>query len=120
MTIKRITPHTYKGFTAQPEGDGFQILPNVAGKIAKFWVVNKERNIRSIFVVARSLLDSVSHDDQPNNQVIEEFLNIIDSAIDNDEVKDLEEYTYEYENGQFLLKNNPSWWQKTLKKYFKK
>lgn len=111
---------TYKGYTIQSQGDGFQLMPNTAGRIATFWVVNENKKVRSIFVVARSLTDSFSHIDQSENLIIDELIVLIKNYIDKEKINDLEEYTFEYKNGQLLSVSDPKWWNKTLGKYFSK
>ncbi|OGG14028.1 hypothetical protein A2773_05770 [Candidatus Gottesmanbacteria bacterium RIFCSPHIGHO2_01_FULL_39_10] len=111
---------TYKGYTIQSQGEGFQVMPNSAGRIATFWVVNEDKKVRSMFVVARSLTDSFSHIDQSEDLIIDELIILIKSYIDGEKVKDLEEYTFEYKNGQLFYDSDPKWWNKTLRKYFSK
>ena len=109
----------YKDYTIQSQGDGFQTMPSVAGKIARFWVVNEKKSIRSIFVVARSLTDSLVYINQSDEKVLNKLEEVIKSYIDDGKIVDLEEYPFEYVSGQLVLESNPTWWKKTLKKHLK-
>lgn len=112
------TPITYKDFTIQLQGNGFRIIPNVSGKVASFWVVNKEnkeKKIRSIFAFARSLMDSFENVGESEDKILDSAVSLIKKYIDDGSIQDLEEYPFEYKSHQFLINLNANWWTKTLK-----
>lgn len=114
-----LKPINHGGYVVQLQGDGFRFVSNLAGKIASFWVVNKGKNIRSIFAFATSMLDSFAHTDNSEDEMIEKATSLIKEYIDSNKIVDKEEYTFQYKTHQFIFEENPSWWIKTLKSYLK-
>ncbi len=109
-------PIKHSNFTIQLQGSGFKMMADRAGRVASFWVVNDKKDIRSIFAFANSLLESFKSEGESEAKMIDDAIFIIKKYIDENKVKDLEEYTFAYENHQFIFQENANWWNKTLKK----
>ncbi len=112
-------PVEHNKFVIQLQGSGFRATPNIAGRIASFWVVNKEQDVRSLFVFALPLTDAFENDGDSEEKILDSALSLIKQYIDKGSVQNLEEYTFEYKSHQFSVRDNPNWWVKSLKSYFK-
>lgn len=111
-------PIEHSKFVIQIQGDGFKDSPNIAGRIASFWVVSKEHKIRSLFAFVRSLTDAFENEGETEEKILDSAVTLIKQYIDKGNIHDLEEYTFEYKSHQFLPQNNPNWWIKSLRTYF--
>ena len=112
--------HKLKGFDIELRGKGFLQLPNAFGKVASFWVVNPERELRSIFAFGYSMLDAFAYTVPPEDVLVSEAIEKIKEYIKNDAVDDLHEYTFEYKDGQFIYDEHVPWWRKNLKRLLEK
>jgi len=109
----------YNKFTIQSVGDKFIPFGDRAGAFIVFWVVSNDEKIRSRFILAQSLFDALGEGKISNKKSLlkDELVKIIKGYIDKDEIKDLDEYTFEYENNNIQYEPDPEWWRKNLKKY---
>ncbi|HSW88863.1 MAG TPA: hypothetical protein VLG12_06900 [Candidatus Saccharimonadales bacterium] len=112
-------PIEYKNFVIQLQGEGFRPGINIAGRIASFWVVRKQPQTRSIFAFAVSMLDAFEGKIDPEEEILNSATEFIKQYIDGNKVQDLEEYTFQYKSGKFISDENPKWWTKSLKTFFK-
>ncbi len=110
----------HKNYTIKIRSDGFQQLTNIAGRVVSFWVVSKDKKTRSIFAFAHSLLNSFAYAEIPEKQIIEDAVSLIKEYIEEEKIADLEEHLFKYEKGQFIVEDDPEWWNKTLLRYLKR
>lgn len=106
----------YNSFEIEKRDKGFVTLPNSFGKVISFWVINKEKNIRSIFAFAYSALDAFAFTLPSEESLVVEAINKIKEYIDTNKINDLEEYTFEYKGREFSLNQSAEWWKKDLKR----
>jgi hypothetical protein len=106
-------PIEHKDFIIQMQGNGFRLVPNAAGTVASFWVVGPR--IRSVFAFMRSFSEAFDIEEDSEDKILEAAIEIIKGVIDSSRIQDLEEYTYEYRGGKFILVENVKWWAKTLR-----
>lgn len=107
---------TYKGFEIVPFSEGFKIGGGNLIAIASYIVRNDK--VVSGFAFAIGFLDRVAQPNFRDDDLLQQAVKIIKKYIDNNLVKNLEEYTYGFYSSNFLEENNPKWWTKTLKKYY--
>ncbi len=106
----------YKGFTIRPHGNGFEFSPGTLIRIASF-IVQKD-DVVACFAFAEGMLNRMSHPEINDEDLLREAEEIIKRDIDNDKIRHLEEYTFEYHPSSFIDVDNPKWWIKTLKQYY--
>ena len=106
----------YKGFEVISYSDGFQISPGTLIRIASF-IVRKDDVIAG-FAFAEGMLTRMSHPELKDGDLLQEAEQIIKTYIDNDRVRHLEEFTFEYHPSNFIDVDNPKWWIKSLKKIY--
>lgn len=106
----------YKGFEIIPHSDGFQISPGTIRRIASFIV--RRDNVISGFAFAEEMPIRMSHPEIKDEDLLQEADQIIKTHIDNDQVKHLEGYTFEFHPTNFIDVDNPQWWNKTLKELY--
>lgn len=94
---------------------GFEPIPNAFGKVASFIVHSKE-NQTSLFAFAYSGMEALQQ--ATSNPIVEiDLLNkgikIIKEYIDKNKIQNNQEYTFNYQNDNYIEELNPAWWIKT-------
>ncbi len=112
----RYQQEKHKGFDIIPYSPGFELFTDRLGIIASFIVRNTDTV--SVFAFAVGGLTMFANTNISDDDLLEEAKGIIKRHIDNELVKNLEEYTFEYHPSNFISVDNPKWWIKTLKKYY--
>ena len=107
---------SYKGFTITSYSDGFQVSPGTLIRIASF-IVRKDDLIAG-FAFAESMLTRMANPELKDEELLQKAEEMIKKYIDDNAIKHLEEYTFEYHPSAFIDVDNPKWWVKTLKKYY--
>lgn len=111
-----LEPEEYKGFDIVSHSPGFEISPGTLTRIASFIV--RSNDLISGFAFAEGMLTRMSHPHLKDKDLLEEADGIIKEYIDDEKLKHLEEYTFEYRPSNFICVNNPKWWVKSLKKHY--
>lgn len=109
-------PEKYKGFDIIPYSLGFELFTDRLGTVASF-IIRSDKTI-SVFAFAVGGLIMFANPNLSDDNLLVEAKEIIKKYIDNNSVKHLEEYTFEYHPCNFVSVNNPPWWIKSLKKYY--
>lgn len=107
----------YKEFEIISYSSGFQISPVTMIRIASF-IVRKDRLI-SVFAFSDGGISlRMAHSEIKDENLLVEAEEIIKRFIDDDKVKHLEEYTFEFQPTNFINVNNPRWWIKSLRNIY--
>lgn len=107
----------YNDYQILPHSQGFQFSPGTLIRIASFLVVKADMTVGFAFTDGGLLL-RMSHTDLKDEVLLEEAKKIIKTSIDNNKIRNLEEYTFEYYPNNYIEIENALWWTKSLKKIY--
>ena len=110
------TPEKYKEYLIQPYSTGFQRLPDRLVRVASF-LVTKDDLVAVFAFTDGGLLTQMSHPIK-DEDLFKEAKETMHYYIDNNLVKNLEEYPFHYYPTNYLLEEDAIWWTKTLKKRY--
>lgn len=101
----------YKGFEITKLTSGFEMFSDRFGSIAKFIVSDKKISAGFAFAVA-----GIKLFEDPGKK-LKDLENIaiskIKEFVDQENIRNMEEYTFEFESDNFVEVRNPSWWIKS-------
>lgn len=100
----------YKGYEIHSHSVGFELFPNRFGSIARYIVKQKQTVLGFAFAVAGLALFAMPHITEKDLEDL--ALETIKKRLDQGNIKNLAEYTYEFSSGQFMEVTNPEWWTK--------
>lgn len=106
----------YKGFRIVPRFDGFQLAPDRPMGIASF-VVSKN-DIICVFAFGVGLLSQIAEEDFTEEDLWDGAQLAIKDYIDSDRIGNLEEFTFELQNREFVEVEDVKWWDKKLRELF--
>lgn len=111
-------PTKYKNFDIVPHSSGFENPAGTLIRIASFIV--RKKDIIAVFAFTDGgVLIHMSHPHFNDEYLLNEAKKIINIFIDNNKVKHLEEYTFEFHPSNYIQVIDPKWWNKTLKNIYK-
>ena len=101
---------TYKEYSVHPYSFGFELFPDRFGMIAKYLV--KKQDLVAGFAFAVPGLDLFAMPHITEKDLEDKAYKIIKERLDQGNVTNLGEYTYEFYSSDFLEIENPEWWNK--------
>jgi hypothetical protein len=110
VSMKRLVTPQYSSYEIEKWSDGFQLVPGSLSLIASF-IVRKE-NFTAGFAFRVGYLDWAAKQ-LKQEDLINKAQKIIKYYLDNKEVKNLDELTFEYDSLDFIKVENPRWWIKS-------
>lgn len=109
------SPEKYKDYLIQPYSSGFQRLPDRLVRVASFLVTKDD--LVSVFAFTDGGVLAQMANPVKDEDLFAEAKDIMHSYIDNNWIKNLEEYPFNYYSN-YSLDENAVWWTKTLKKRY--
>jgi len=109
------SPEKYKDYLIQPYSSGFQRLPDRLIRVASFLVTKED--LVSVFAFTDGGVLAQMANPVKDEDLLEEAKETMRYYIDNNLIKNLEEYPFHYYSN-YLLEENAVWWTKTLKKRY--
>lgn len=100
----------YKGYEIHLNSVGFELFPNRFGSIAQYIVKQKHTVLGFAFAVPGLELFTMPHITEKDLENL--ALATIKNRLDQGDIKNLAEYTYEFNSGHFMEVSNPEWWIK--------
>ncbi len=107
-------PTTFKNYEINPYSIGFENPGGTLIRIASF-IVRKDDLVAVFAFTDGGMLIHMSHPHLNDEYLLNEAKKIINNFIDNNKIKHLEEYTFEFHPSNYIQVINPKWWNKTLK-----
>lgn len=104
-------PGTYKGYQINTWSEGFEVVPGSLNTIASF-IIRWDKNVCG-FAFAVGFLTRMAQPEINDTDLISKALSVIKKNIDKESLEHMSEYTYEYQNDEFIEVQNPKWWKKT-------
>ncbi|MBU4397070.1 hypothetical protein KKC08_02815 [Patescibacteria group bacterium] len=112
ISMRKLVILQYSGYEIIKWSDGFKLVPNSLNIVASFIV--KKENFVAGFAFRVGYLDWVAKQlREKKEETINKALKVIEDYLTNKEVKNLEEYTFEYYFPDFVKVDNPKWWIKS-------
>lgn len=108
---------TYKDYEIIPHSIGFKNQSGTLIRIASF-IVRKGDLIAVFAFTDGGMLVRMSHQHLNDDYLLNEVEKIINNFIDNNNIKHLEEYTFEFHPSNYVQVIGPKWWNKTLKEIY--
>lgn len=100
----------YKGFKIMHYSPGFEMFPDRFGSIAKFVVENDQ--IVAGFAFAVGGLKLFAHPETKAKDLEDAAIDKVKEFIDKGGIRNLKEYTFEFEPEGFHEVADPDWWEK--------
>lgn len=110
VSMKKLLIPQYSSYEIIKWSDGFQLVPGSLNLIASFII--KKENFAAGFAFRVGYLDWVAKQ-LKQEDLINQAKKIIKNCLDNKEVKNLDELTFEFHSDEFIKVENPKWWNKS-------
>lgn len=105
---KNVKIFEYNGYEILPYSLGFEIFPNRFGSIAKYIAKKQNFVVGFAFAVPGLELFALPHITEPDLESM--AYQIIKKKLGSKEIKNLDEYTFEFHSGNFIDVKKPDWW----------
>jgi putative AlgH/UPF0301 family transcriptional regulator len=110
VSMKRLVTTQYSSYKIEKWSDGFQLVTGSFNLIASF-IVRKE-NFVAGFAFRVGYLDWVAKQ-LKQEDLINKAQKTIKYYLDNKEIKNLDELTFEFNSDEFIEKKDSKWWNKS-------
>ncbi len=100
---------THSGFAIYLRRPGFEFTPVTLRRIASFLCSGPDGAI-VVFAFSYSMLDFIGVTSFPDEQLLEQALEVIRSVLGRDAAEPFREHTYELVAGTYTAVEKPAWW----------
>jgi hypothetical protein len=110
VSMKKLVTTEYHDYEIIKLSDGFKLVPGSLNIVASFIV--KKENFAAVFAFGVGYLDWLVKK-LDNKLLLQKAESVIDDYIDKRKMRNLNEFTFEFQSTDFMKVDNPKWWIKS-------